>query len=349
MSKNVNKRTSINRAKLFTELCICAVIIGVGAYFAKIAIDNTEPLGTAPYVESMESSDISATEPDEQIDPNKIIFQSNSVPTKEKFIGDLILVNHQYQFFSGDEELVVINEKNSEKNITCFVGEDNNTKTLQPVYNQLSQMLVDFYNATGVNDIVITAAYRTAERQQELYDQDLAENGTETSTKVALPGHSEHESGFAIDLSTTTSWSYDGTGEYNWINENCWKYGFILRYPEDKIEITKIQYEPWHYRYVGVPHAYYIKKNDLCLEEYIDLLKDYAYGQNHLEIVDENGNSYEVYYVSSDDGSETTPVPVPTSLKYDISGNNVDGFIVTVYKGNTEDSSSSESQESSAE
>ena len=85
-------------------------------------------------------------------------------------------------------------------------------------------MLDAFYVATGHQDMIVISGYRTTQQQQELYDADLAETGEQTSTRVALPGHSEHESGYALDFSLYTDgvqYDYDGTGEYAWINENC--------------------------------------------------------------------------------------------------------------------------------
>ena len=73
--------------------------------------------------------------------------------------------------------------------------------------------------------------------------------------------------------------------------------------------------------------------NDLCLEEYIKLIGEHPYDKEHLEFSDDKGNDYEVYFVKSDDGNDKTTVPVPAGVRYDISGNNIDGFIVTVYKG----------------
>ena len=71
------------------------------------------------------------------------------------------------------------------------------------------------------------------------------------------------------------SLDYTGTGECSWLNQNCYQYGFVVRFPEDKEELTGIDYEPWHFRYVGIPHAYMMTKNNLCLEEYISFLKQY--------------------------------------------------------------------------
>lgn len=330
MSKDVNKRKSIKNAKILTEICISAIILALGGYALKTVADRVHPVDSSPYVYS--SIDDTVVEPTTiPVDPDKIIFESASVDTKNKFRGDLLLVNHDHKYFSGNEELIILNEKLREDGVSSYTGNDNNMQIVKAMYQPLTDMLNAFNEATGYDDIVIIGGYRTTERQQELYDEDLADTGLDVSERVALPGHSEHESGYAVDFTTSTTWDYDGTGEYDWINKNCWKYGFILRYEEDKTDITNIQYEPWHYRYVGVPHAYYMYENNLCLEEYIDLLKDYTYEGKHLIFSDDNGAEYEIYYVPSDDGAETTQIPLPTSVDYDISGNNVDGFIITVY------------------
>ena len=99
----------------------------------------------------------------------------------------------------------------------------------------------------------------------------------ETALYVAAPGCSEHNLGLAADIvssdwysknSGLESW-FDQTPHYQWLSENAWKYGFILRYPKDKVEVTKIGYEPWHYRYVGTDTAKAIKDSGLTLEEYL--------------------------------------------------------------------------------
>lgn len=89
---------------------------------------------------------------------------------------------------------------------------------------------------------------------------------------VAKVGYSEHQTCLAVDINAD---GVNSTGEqvYNWLANNAWKYGFILRYPENKVDITKTDYEPWHYRYVGVEAAAKIQEKGLCLEEYISMLK----------------------------------------------------------------------------
>ncbi|MBE6752883.1 MAG: D-alanyl-D-alanine carboxypeptidase family protein [Ruminococcaceae bacterium] len=120
----------------------------------------------------------------------------------------------------------------------------------------------------------IISAYRSYEKQKQLYDKKVAQYGPGQKV-TAAPGTSEHQYSACIDLST------DGTCQNNfgeldigiWIAENSYKYGFVVRYPTGKKEITGINHEPWHIRYVGVEHATYMYQNSLCLEEYVDYLR----------------------------------------------------------------------------
>ena len=133
----------------------------------------------------------------------------------------------------------------------------------------------------GVN-IYAISAYRSYERQQTLYkqriqrflDQGLSqEEATEKAgTIVAVPGTSEHQIGLAIDFNSVEQ-EFENTKAGKWLAENCTDYGFILRYPTDKTELTGIIYEPWHFRFVGVKHAKRMEELDMCLEEYVEYLK----------------------------------------------------------------------------
>lgn len=119
--------------------------------------------------------------------------------------------------------------------------------------------------------ITVMSAYRTYEYQQSLYNRYLAIDGQElTDTYSARAGHSEHQTGLAIDVYNKSKpyTEFEKTQEFYWMKENSYKYGYILRYPKDKEFITGYQYEPWHYRYVGVEIATYLYKNNLTYDEY---------------------------------------------------------------------------------
>ncbi len=126
------------------------------------------------------------------------------------------------------------------------------------------------------------SAYRTYNYQNTLYNnrvQRCVNDGLSreeakqvAATIVAIPGTSEHHLGLAVDINSVEE-SFEDTTAFRWLQENAEDYGFIMRYSKEKKSITKIIYEPWHYRYVGVEHAKRINELDMCLEEYIDYLK----------------------------------------------------------------------------
>lgn len=246
----------------------------------------------------------------------------------EIYDGFLLLVNSEYACRHDGIDLVNVSENyNHTYQITDYAVEANRT-TLE----HMDDMFADFKAAVGENDLMISCDYRSMELQEQLYEEEIEEKGEEEGSKwVAKPGYSEHQTGYAFDLTLRDEdgiiTEFDGQGKYAWIAENCEKYGFIVRYPEEKTDITGIYHEPWHLRYVGIAHACYIKENNLCLEEYIDAVKSYDV-QNPLEYQDCGMNRWCIYYVPAAGG--TTSISVPSDKEYEISGNNVDGFIVSV-------------------
>lgn len=120
------------------------------------------------------------------------------------------------------------------------------------------------------------SGFRSYSLQESLYNRYCDRDGKEAADRYsARPGHSEHQSGLAIDLNEITS-AFADTKEGKWIAENCYKYGFILRYPKEKEAQTGYMYEPWHIRYVGVDTATAIYNSGLCLEEYFGITSVYA-------------------------------------------------------------------------
>ena len=116
-----------------------------------------------------------------------------------------------------------------------------------------------------------SSGYRSYNHQSSLYNNYVKEDGkAEADTYSARAGHSEHQTGLAIDISKSGgSFISNSDKEFTWLKNNSYKYGFILRYPKDKTNITKYSYEPWHYRYVGLEAAKEIMDNKICLEEYV--------------------------------------------------------------------------------
>ena len=153
----------------------------------------------------------------------------------------------------------------------------NGQKVDSRIYPYLQEMF-DAARAEGVYPVV-REGYRTEEEQQEILDdkiqtyinQGYSQSRAERTAKewVALPGTSEHQLGIAVDINADKS-KCSNEEVYAWLAENAYKYGFILRYPLGKQEITGTSYEPWHYRYVGEEAALEIYEQGICLEEYFE-------------------------------------------------------------------------------
>ncbi len=162
-----------------------------------------------------------------------------------------------------------------------LVSLDNKQSADKRCHTELQDMLDDCRKA-GLFPI-ICSSYRTRERQEYLYERQVErlvsrgysreEAKKEAATSNAVPGTSEHQTGLAFDIVDRNNQNLDESQEdtpvQKWLMENSWRYGFILRYPEGKSEITGIIYEPWHYRYVGKEAAKEIYERKICLEEFI--------------------------------------------------------------------------------
>lgn len=149
------------------------------------------------------------------------------------------------------------------------------------IYPELQRMMDDA-RQQGLSPL-ICSSYRTEEKQKQLFQDKVSrcrkegysadEAEREAARWVAPPGTSEHQTGLAVDIVSQNHQLLDSsqeeTPEQKWLMENCTKYGFILRYPTEKSEITGIGYEPWHYRYVGKQAAAEMKEKGICLEEYL--------------------------------------------------------------------------------
>ena len=199
------------------------------------------------------------------------IKQSETITTSttEKEINDgkLILVNY--------ENALPEDYKIELSNI------DETRKFDSRAIDELNKMMKAMKN-DGIKNIWVQSSYRSIEYQQGLFNEEvntyIAQGKTKeeaeklTLKKINKPGTSEHNLGLAVDFNYV-DYNFDKLKGFQWLQENAEKYGFILRYKKEKEDITKVDYEPWHWRYVGVENAKKMNELDMCLEEYIDYLK----------------------------------------------------------------------------
>lgn len=170
---------------------------------------------------------------------------------------DLVLVNQQNPLNEEQLPTNLINLFEQPRSYELFSGEI----LLRPhVAAALQQMIADA-NKEGLTHFIVMSGYRTLAEQQELYN-DMGAN------YAMKPGYSEHHTGLALDIGSTET-TMDVAPEGAWLASNAWRYGFILRYPADKVAITGIEFEPWHLRFVGLPHSQIMYEQNLALEEYV--------------------------------------------------------------------------------
>ncbi len=334
-----SRRRKVRWGRVFSCVIAVALLAAAGGLLADI---SGEFQYSAAEIEEKSNIVSNAEENSQSTENLPEGWEWKTISSEDLYTGSLILVNSDYAYQSSTETPVsVLDYKTS-----SYYVKDRNVSLMENVIDHLNDMMDDFAAETGVTDVLLISGWRDPDRQEELYNEDLEEKNQTQSTLVALPGHSEHHTGLALDFGLMpsddgTSRTYDGTGAYAWINENCQNYGFVVRYPEDKMDLTKIEYEPWHFRYVGEPHAQIMTKLDLssypisdvgllkdgslCLEEYIELLKSFPLNGEHLYAY-----GYEICWQEPQvQENGELKIAVPTNQSYTISGDNTGGIIVT--------------------
>jgi len=211
-------------------------------------------------------------------------YKNNHLDTSIESVIEIVNTNNDYTYYTTDFEsnfnkgiLVLVNkfykadkfEPTNLVNIGASYG-GNNHYIQDVAYEEYKKMYNDM-KKVGLN-LVIRSSYRSYTTQASLYNNYVARDGINAAdTYSARSGYSEHQTGLAIDIganSYSDLGDFEYTSEFNWISNNAYKYGFILRYPKDKQAITGYMYEPWHYRYVGVEAATYIHDNNITFDEY---------------------------------------------------------------------------------
>ncbi len=242
--------------------------------------------------------------------------------------GLLILLDdsHEYKFPEQDGLVDLYSNKSSVysiKNTTLRIEKE--------TVVALNAMLNAYKEATGFEDAVVWTAYRSYEDQNNIYS-----NSTGGSAK---PGCSDYHLGTSVMLNAYIDGikhefdSPTANPMSAWVLQNMHKYGFIMRYPTEKTGVTGFD-NMWQIRYVGIPHATYMKNNNLCLEEYLELLRtSHKVGEAPLTVdcKADGGDVYEIFYAeAAAEGITRISLPSGVDTEYSVSGDNIGGFIVTV-------------------
>lgn len=235
--------------------------------------------------------------------------------------GNLILINKKYPIKIKEDEII--------KNLA--IVDDNYKEHLlnKNVANVLKQIL---NKICSKEQIVPVSGFRSKKEQIDLYSSSVRENGLEFTQKfVARPDESEHQSGLAIDLGENKPDidficpEFPYYGIFNEFRNEAKRNGFIERYKKGKEDITGIAQEPWHFRFVDHPHSAIIEEKGYALEEYHEFIRKYDSIENSYRY-----ENYNIFYVKSIDDRQT--IKIEDDFEYNISGNNIDGFIITLHK-----------------
>jgi len=249
--------------------------------------------------------------------------------------GSLFLINQNYPVAKDYKANKMVNTAACTSQYLRVSA--NNMYIDEAAFNPLNAMLKDIYDS-GAKNLVLISTYRSYQTQNSLFysrvnalksSLGLEKATNKVATSTAIPGSSEHQIGLAIDFSTSNSMdltqSFANINEGKWLYNNSWKYGFVVRYAKEKTSITGIISEPWHLRYVGVPHAEIMSKAGLCLEEYMD----YVSHEKMLQFSDYQGNNYQVYYFNSINAEDLLNFLYLNDKVQSISGDGKGGIIVT--------------------
>ncbi|MGL5416102.1 MAG: M15 family metallopeptidase [Clostridium sp.] len=211
----------------------------------------------------------------ENIDIEEEVKEASAKTEIKQNLDTLKLIRSDEHLLLCNKKILLPNEYKPNNLVDSnlpFISYVSTRQLNQPTKDAATEM----FEAAKKDNISLLGAsgYRSVDIQRNLYNSNVQKHGLDYANKYSAPPRSsEHETGYAFDIVSTThtalNTAFENTEAFKWLNANAHNFGFILRYPKGKEDITSYNYEPWHYRYVGKSNAKIIKENNLTLEEYI--------------------------------------------------------------------------------
>lgn len=287
----------------YTVICLELVaIIVIGAIFAVRHIGKDAAVGQTAQsssavsesatgtVSGSEASSTEAPEESKELSVPEVSFRAD-LSAFETYMNPadrdayLLLVNADHPLTADDAPTDLVAVTNSRSDRTEYMREVPE-KALQALFLEAAAEGMTYVNPATGQKLSVMSGYRSYERQKSLFatyvSKEMNQRGLSRAQAEAYvltyscrEGTSEHQTGLCVDMHNLSSadQSFQNQEAAKWLAENAWKFGFILRFPEDKTDVTGISFEPWHFRFVGRYHAYQIYQNGLCLEEYVASLE----------------------------------------------------------------------------
>ena len=245
--------------------------------------------------ESSEEQSVVSEEGSSKETSSEIVYESSDEePSEEPIVStyDYKIDIEPYMDYIMSENLLLVNKENriddsfEPENLVdiTYTRTDRAKEKMNATAEMALRALLEEAAANGYKDVTVTSGYRSYAKQSSLYNyyiQNEMNSGKSREDAIAavnqysaIPGTSEHHTGLCVDMHNlpAASQTFGNTEAGKWLAANAHHFGFILRYPADKVEITGYMYEPWHFRFVGLKHAYAIYESGMSLEEYVESL-----------------------------------------------------------------------------
>ncbi len=285
--KNLTAAAWIGRSAVFAATYLILAV----AVLLWVQLNARVHIGSGDFPRNSTVTAMTVPQPDAAVEA---IDERDAIPEREvytyEFLADLSAYEQYMEPADADGYIQLINH--THKLDESYIPEDltdiANTRkdgraTQQMRLTAAKALEALFLEAAehGITDVTVTSGYRSYAYQTQLYEARVqqylgygysdAEARKKAATIVTYPGSSEHQSGLCVDMHNIASAdvSFEHKEAAKWLKDNCYKFGFILRYPKDKTDVTGISFEPWHFRFVGRFHASKMHELGMCLEEYV--------------------------------------------------------------------------------
>lgn len=274
------KRVRVNYKRFFTVIfCFLIVAALVVLLITKIGGDNEKN-----ETSSQSSQSVSSTQSEAEI-PYETRVGKNYEIDISPYLKYIEPETDEYVFLVNPTHTLAADYVPDDLTDCGITRQDGRATQKLRLYAQKSlEAMMAEAKQNGITDVTATSAYRSYDYQNTLFNQYCNENQYKFKTREECekyvltfstkPGTSEHQSGLCLDMHNlpAADQAFAKTDAAKWLADNCYRFGFILRYPEDKQDVTNIIYEPWHFRYVGRRFATEMHEKNMCLEEYIKYL-----------------------------------------------------------------------------
>lgn len=335
MAKSFEKNKELNYLAIIKAV-VFLVAVALAFVLLLVIVQRASETPTVSEPEQSETSlEVSEDTSEESNETSSVIINpiNNYIPIEIDSAliheGAVILVNGSNEFVFPKTEFApsMAGAKNDD-----YYVRDRSVHLREDVTKMLNSLMSEYRSLKNKKNVMVFNGYLDYEAQKSYYDRAVSNYGEDKASMMqSKPGFADAHTGYSIEFRmyvNNEATEFKGEDETSWIVENAYRYGFIQRFPEGKELTTGFNASASKYRYVGIPHSVIIRNNELTLEEYITRVKAYTYDTNHWYCEFE-GSTYEVYYVSASN-DEKTVIHVPSDKEFSVSGNNVDGFIVTV-------------------